>query len=294
MKLQKKEYTIGEWLDVWFDVYAKSSLKSNTIAIYADARRRIARHFPETELRPIDGGLSSLEFQSMLNTLAEKYARSTLRHAKILYNKLFSSAVSNHLTDYNPIPDVTLPIDASVRIVEPLSVAEQEQFVSSLHILRLEDDFAIRIFLLTGLRLTELRMLRWEDWDTEKAVLIIRESKTETGIRNVPVLPDVGRMLQAIHDRKSASPKKTDYVFQSRTGGMLNKAHYRGICNRLTRYANMRHVTPHMLRHTFATRMVEAGADPKSLSLILGHRSVVFTLKTYVMSSRTKATSLMQ
>lgn len=113
-------------------------------------------------------------------------------------------------------------------------------------------------------------------------MLRICQSKTETGIRNVPVLPEVARMLKTILDRKKGSLKLTDYIFESQNGGILNKARYRGVCNRLTQYANMRHITPHMLRHTFATRMIEAGTDPKSLSMILGHTDVTFTLKTYV------------
>lgn len=40
--------------------------------------------------------------------------------------------------------------------------------------------------------------------------------------------------------------------------------------------------TRHMLRHTFATRLIEKGADPKSVSMLLGHKNVVFTLQKYV------------
>lgn len=128
MGQRKEKYTIGEWLDIWFETYAKSSLKTNSIAIYADARRRIASHFPDIELHPINGGLTSLEFQTMLNHLADKYARSTLRHAKILYNKVFETAIANHITEENPIRDVTLPINAAVRVVTPLSIKEQKNW----------------------------------------------------------------------------------------------------------------------------------------------------------------------
>lgn len=44
----------------------------------------------------------------------------------------------------------------------------------------------------------------------------------------------------------------------------------------------IRRVSPHMLRHTFATRMIENGSDAKSLALIIGHSNPAFTLRRYV------------
>lgn len=47
-------------------------------------------------------------------------------------------------------------------------------------------------------------------------------------------------------------------------------------------FAAYRRVSPHMLRHTFATRMIENGSDAKSLALIIGHSNPAFTLRRYV------------
>ncbi|MBS4878142.1 MAG: tyrosine-type recombinase/integrase, partial [Clostridiales bacterium] len=60
----------------------------------------------------------------------------------------------------------------------------------------------------------------------------------------------------------------------------------RYICTKVSRIAGIRHVTPHMLRHTFASRLFESGADLKSLAEILGHTDPAFTLKTYVTVSQ--------
>lgn len=60
----------------------------------------------------------------------------------------------------------------------------------------------------------------------------------------------------------------------------------RYICTKVSKAAGIRHITPHMLRHTFASRLFEAGADLKSLAEILGHTDPAFTLKTYVTVSQ--------
>ena len=55
----------------------------------------------------------------------------------------------------------------------------------------------------------------------------------------------------------------------------------RSLMERLEKKTGIK-VTPHMLRHTFATRMVDKKAEIKSLSMILGHKKPEFTLKRYV------------
>ena len=69
-------------------------------------------------------------------------------------------------------------------------------------------------------------------------------------------------------------------------GEPMDKSHLRRICNKTAKIARIRHVTPHILRHSFATRMVERGADPKSLSVIIGHSNVAFTLNRYVTADK--------
>ncbi len=63
--------------------------------------------------------------------------------------------------------------------------------------------------------------------------------------------------------------------------------HLRHICLYTSKCAGIRRVSPHMLRHTFATRMIENGSDAKSLALIIGHSNPAFTLRRYVHPNHT-------
>ena len=62
----------------------------------------------------------------------------------------------------------------------------------------------------------------------------------------------------------------------------VSAGHLRHICLYTSKCAGIRRVSPHMLRHTFATRMIENGSDAKSLALIIGHSNPAFTLRRYV------------
>lgn len=56
---------------------------------------------------------------------------------------------------------------------------------------------------------------------------------------------------------------------------------FRDYYQQILDFAGLPHFTLHALRHTFATRALEQGMDPKTLSVLLGHYSVSFTLDTY-------------
>ena len=273
-----EQVKIGEWLDDWFEIYAKPELKPSTISIYADARQRFSRYYPEVEQQSLED-LKPFAFQSMLNGLADRYSKSTIRHIKTLYNKAYTEAQHNGLCERNPIETTVLPKQAGERIVYPLSQREQAAVEEILVQMPVTDQFIIRTFLLTGLRRGELQALKWEDWDRANNVLQIRKSKTKTGIRNVPVIPEVTIIL--LHLKNLSKGKRSPYIF-GQGSEPVSKDHLRYICERAAKLAGIRRISPHVLRHTFATRLIEAGADAKSVSEILGHTNVAFTLRKYV------------
>lgn len=177
--MERKVCTIGEWLDVWYEVYAVPEYAPKTLEIYRDARKRLSRRFPEiestllTELLPVT-------FQKALNDLSKKYAKSSLRHIKSLYNLAYQTAIKNHQCTENPISGVTVPKKASEKVVNGLSREEQQAFEEAAKQLTIRDQFILQTFLLTGLRRGELQNLRWQDWDKKAKVLRVEKAKPKT------------------------------------------------------------------------------------------------------------------
>ena len=171
--MERKVCTIGEWLDVWYEVYAVPEYASKTLEIYRDARKRLSRRFPEientllTELLPVT-------FQKALNDL------SSLRHIKSLYNLAYQTAIKNHQCTENPISGVTVPKKASEKVVNGLSREEQQAFEEAAKQLTIRDQFILQTFLLTGLRRGELQNLRWQDWDKKAKVCALKKAKPKT------------------------------------------------------------------------------------------------------------------
>ena len=214
-----------------------------------------------------------------MNDLSKKYAKSSLRHIKSLYNLAYQTAIENHQCTENPISGVTVPKKASEKVVNGLSREEQQAFEEAAKQLTIRDQFILQTFLLTGLRRGELQNLRWQDWDKKAKVLHVEKSKTENGIRCVPVIPEVALMLTHLQGwAKRGSSNR--YIFGD--AEPVSAGHLRHICLYTSKCAGIRRVSPHMLRHTFATRMIENGSDAKSLALIIGHSNPAFTLRRYV------------
>ncbi len=157
----------------------------------------------------------------------------------------------------------------------------------------------ILISLYTGLRIGEVCALCWNDINLSsrticvrhtvsrikstkadrKTELILDEPKTASSKRVVPI---PSPLFSALADyRKTA----TSVYVVSGTDRFVSPRTYDARYHRLLRACHIEDLNYHGLRHTFATRCVEAGVDMKSLSEILGHANVSITLNTYVHSS---------
>ena len=153
-----QEMKIGDWLDKWFSVYT-GEMAEKTISLYKDARRRLKCHFPEIEETFLNA-LLPMTFQNALNVLGRTYSQSSLRHIKVLYNKIYEAAIENKLVDWNPIPVTKIPKYASQKVVDALTQEEQEAFEKAAATLPVVDHFALMTLLRTGLRRDELRFLK--------------------------------------------------------------------------------------------------------------------------------------
>lgn len=182
-----------------------------------------------------------------------------------------------------------------------LSVAEQKRLLSI--ILNDLDRYKLGVFicLYTGIRIGELCALQWKNISLNertmkiehtmqrlqnenpnalyKTKIIVTEPKSNAAIRIIPLPEFVVETIKHFEGSGNA------YVLSGECKSVVEP---RTMQNRFKTYLNEAQIDDanfHSLRHTFATRCIEAGFDVKTLSEILGHSSVKITLDRYVHSS---------
>jgi len=134
----------------------------------------------------------------------------------------------------------------------------------------------------TGLRASDLGRLEWDDVDLVRGVLQVRQGKTASSIRAMPL---TGRLLEALGRRLwrlGLARRRGRRVFETRTGRPMG----RGLWPKLRRCMRAAGVepagrSPHSFRHSFATRLLRAGVVPKTVQGLLGHASSRMTMDVY-------------
>jgi integrase len=150
----------------------------------------------------------------------------------------------------------------------------------------------IATLIFAGPRAHELCYLLWRDVDLANGRIYIGRSKTQAGLREIQLLPILRDELAA-HKARAYRSGPDDLVFPTGTGGIRDKDNLR---NRILAAAVDRTdqllqkrgqtplpkgLTPHKLRHTFASILVACGEDPASVMAQLGHTDPKFTLRVY-------------
>lgn len=163
-----------------------------------------------------------------------------------------------------------------------------------------ETKLGILISLYAGLRIGEICALTWNDIDLNNKVIYVRNTvvrvksaagdsakthliidtpKTAASLRCIPIC---STLLSAL---TSCAARATSQYVVSYTSNFVSPRTYDYRFKKLLDACQIPRINYHALRHTFATRCIEAGVDVKSLSEILGHGDESITLNTYVHSS---------
>jgi integrase len=152
----------------------------------------------------------------------------------------------------------------------------------------------VATLILAGPRAHELCHLHWGDVDLANGRIHVGRSKTQAGLREIPLLPLLRDELAA-HKAASYPSGPRDPVFPTGTGGHRDKDNLRNriLAPALTRADELllereqtplpAGVTPHKLRHTFASILVALGWDPASVMAALGHSDPRLTIYTHLM-----------
>lgn len=298
-----KEITLDEWYKVWMAT-CKKNCRESTKATYAGQYKRVQKALGWRKLT----SLNLIIIQQAINELGTDNQRKETK--KILVDML-SKAVDADLLIKNSARMVNTVIskeekkERRVLTIRETSIFleyTKDTFYYDLYILALE----------TGMRIGELMGLKWSEIDYDKSVLYVRRSlcyfrregkyvfewhdtKTHNSKRVIPLTKQAVKALKRQWIRrqsillKNASEVQEEYrdlVFVTKNNRPTQQfivAESIDVAIRRIRkdYPEFEGFSPHCFRHTFATRAIERGMQPKILQKLLGHGSLQTTMDLY-------------
>jgi integrase/recombinase XerD len=276
-------------------VRVEKGLSLNTVSAYG---RDMGKFDVFAKKRKLD--LKGVSRDDLVDFLAELYrqkleSRTVARHLVTLRN-FFRFAQINELIKDDPSlhlesPKIRRSLPGYLRIEEVEKLLAQPDEKTPIG---LRDRSMLEVLYSSGLRVSELTSLRVMDLD--RAVGCVRCIGKGDKERIVPV----GKKALALVDRylRDARPKllgkgqfsNSPTLFLNRRGSRLSRVGVWKILSAYGRQAGLRvALTPHMLRHSFATHLLERGADLRSVQLMLGHSDISTTqIYTHVVEERLK------
>lgn len=204
-------------------------------------------------------------------TINRKLSAMKKFHQYLLQEKIVSENVLLAVT--RPKQGKRLPVVLSLEEIETLIEASQGE--TPLHIRNLA---MIELLYGSGLRISELLDLKTEDLHINMGFITVTGKGSKERI--VPVGSEAAKALKKYLEaaRLTLSKTPTPYVFLNRFGKPMSRIGFYQILKELAQKANLgKEVSPHTLRHSFATHLLEAGVDLRYVQEMLGHGDVATT-----------------
>jgi integrase/recombinase XerD len=270
----------------------EKGLASNTIYAY---RRDIAKFAAFAEGRRL--GIRAVRRDDIVDFLGSLYrqrldSRSVARHL-VTIRHFFRFALTEGFIDEDPAANIESP-KFRQSLPEFLSLEEVERLLrqpDQTSALGIRDRAMIELMYSTGVRVSELCGLRLSDLQMDPGCLrCIGKGDKE---RLVPVGRDALKSVQQyIRDvRAKLLPKGgSPCLFLNQQGHKMDRITFWKTLSKYGRKAGLRKsMTPHMLRHSFATHLLDRGADLRSVQMMLGHSDISTTqIYTHVVEERLK------
>lgn len=288
--------TVDSWFEYWLNEIKGKNIRTSTRTGYEN-RYRIS--IKESIGHMLLGEVKPLHCQNVLNQMIGKYNTSTIGNVRVVMFSLFDAAVENNLISSNPVKrSVKAVSDKMPKERRVLRKEEQKLLLEAAKESKYYNQYAF--ILQTGLRCGELTALRWEDIDFKSKTMTVQHSmdcdrkgkaelgdtKSEAGKRKIPLTDEAVSILKNQKNKLAkyniVRMEYSEFIFLNENGSPVKRTNYdRGLLT-AAKKAGIDRLSMHTLRHTFATRCIEAGMKPKTLQIILGHSKISMTMDLYV------------
>lgn len=299
---------VDTWYEYWIGI-KKQTVRPNTVRNYSE---RYERNIKGIIGKKLLSEVKPIHCQKIFSDMAEQgYKTTTIYQTRITLYNMLEFAKENDVILSNPCKksvksDIGKPSEKKVA----LTIDEQRKFLMAATGQSYENQY--KFVLQTGLRTGELVGLKWDDIDFGKRTFTISRTmeyrykvgewrvgppKSKSGYRTIPLTDEAIRILKDQKEKNSKikviNIEWRDQVFLSRKGEPVKNSTYDTALFKICDKAEIRKFCMHILRHTFATRCIEAGMIPKTLQKILGHSNIGITMNLYVDATEEEKTKEM-
>ena len=291
--VKQKQITINQMYEIWFARYRTTVKESTANKTAINYRVHIKPFFGNAYMDKI----SVRDVQLWADKLATKLVK--FNDPIFTLRSFYDYAIRMGYVTNNPVRLIILPAKTSRprRDVENnvYSRQELELFLNTAKDYNLRVYTYFKLLASTGLRKSEALALTWEDIDFINGVVDVNKTlavglnsrieiqppKSKSSIRQVPLSTN---LIAVLKEYKNSEKILSNKVFHTHTGDYLRLSKPTQWLNSVYTHApkDLKHITVHGFRHTFATLLIsETDIKPKTVQMLLGHSNIRMTLDLY-------------
>ncbi|MGB7576144.1 MAG: site-specific tyrosine recombinase XerD [Thermodesulfobacteriota bacterium] len=271
----------------------EKGLSKNTIDAYSHGLTRFLSYLREQGVQEIQGA-GKFHIRGFLLTLRRKNlnTKSIVRDL-VAIRTFFRFLIQEGILESNPVEELESPKVART-LPEILTLKEIEQILEQPNLqtpLGIRDRAMLEVLYATGMRVSELTQLPTHQVNLEGGYVLVYGKGSKERI--IPLGSEAMKWVTAYLKtarRILSKGKESPFLFVNRSGkGMTRQRFWKSLKEYARRAGLRKRITPHLLRHSFASHLLERGADLRSVQMMLGHVDISTTqIYTHVAGERLK------